>query len=122
MTNLQRLIDKHNLLIFISTIVKNYIRVFLTASELRQNCGIKLIIFQINLNKNSSIGLNLELLNVRIYGERKKGKREDRSLMITGEYPINIYKNWKKHAISRTSKSNSILTLTAPNFIPLKIN
>ncbi|SMO61436.1 hypothetical protein SAMN06265171_103249 [Chryseobacterium rhizoplanae] len=72
MTNLQRLFNKYNLLIFISTIVKNYKYVFLTASELRQNCGIKLIIFQINLNKNSSIALNLELLNVRIYKERKK--------------------------------------------------
>jgi len=72
MTNLQRLIDKYNLLIFISMIVKNYKLIFLTASELRQNCGIKLIIFQINLIKNSSIALNLELLNVRIYKERKK--------------------------------------------------
>ncbi|TZF99909.1 hypothetical protein FW781_08260 (plasmid) [Chryseobacterium panacisoli] len=45
---------------------------FPAASELRQNCGIKLIIFQINLNKNSSIALNLELLNVRIYKEGKK--------------------------------------------------
>jgi len=31
MTNLQRLIDKYNLLIFISTIVKNYKQFFSTA-------------------------------------------------------------------------------------------
>ncbi|PXW15215.1 hypothetical protein C8D70_10578 [Chryseobacterium sp. CBTAP 102] len=34
MTNLQRLIDKYNLLIFISTIVKNYKLIFLTAQFL----------------------------------------------------------------------------------------
>lgn len=72
MTNLQRLTDKYNLLIFISMIVKNYKYIFLTASELRQNCGIKLIIFQINLIKNSSIAFNLELLNVSIYKKKKK--------------------------------------------------
>lgn len=65
MTNLQRLIDIHNLLIFISTIVKNYKQVFSTAFVLRHNCGIKLVIFHINLNKNSGIQANLELLNVR---------------------------------------------------------
>ncbi len=73
MTNLQRLGNKYNLLIFISTIVKNYKHTFPTAFRLRQNCGIKLVIFQINLNKNSIILLNLELLNVRIY---KKGKEK----------------------------------------------
>jgi len=31
MTNLQRLTDKHNLLIFISMIVKNYKQIFSTA-------------------------------------------------------------------------------------------
>jgi hypothetical protein len=72
MTNLQRLTDKYNLLIFISMIVKNYKHIFLTTSGIRQNCGIKLIIFQINLNKNSSIRCNLELLNVRICRKRKK--------------------------------------------------
>ncbi len=65
MTNLQRLSDIHNLLIFISTIVKNYKLIFSTAFALRHNCGIKLVIFQINLNKNSGIQANLELLNVR---------------------------------------------------------
>lgn len=42
---------------------------------LRHNCGIKLVIFQINLNKNSGIQANLELLNVRkkeARGRRKK--------------------------------------------------
>ncbi len=48
MTNLQRLNNKYNLLIFISTIVKNYKQVFPTASDLSHNCGIKLIIFHIN--------------------------------------------------------------------------
>jgi hypothetical protein len=118
MTNLQRLADKYNLLIFISMIVKNYKHIFLTASELRQNCGIKLIIFQINLIKNSSIALNLELLNVRIYKERKKE--------AWGRKCNNIMKN--KLSILKKYEKNILFTkllyfqLPASNFISLKIN
>lgn len=83
-------------------IVKNYKHVFLTASELRQNCGIKLNIFKINLIKNNNIALNLELLNVRIYKERKKEAwgRKCSSIM---KNKLSILKKYEKHTIHKTT-------------------
>lgn len=76
MTNLQRSYNKYNLLIIISTIVKNYNKIFSSALSLRHNCGIKLLIFSMIPGKKHQYPLLFRIAQSNVFSNDERGNRK----------------------------------------------